>query len=155
MSYSAPSKTSPAIVVIDAGLGAGAVLAIRGLEAVPALLERWHENKDKIYVPEWWWAEVTSVVRQYVYRKEISTEQAHQAIDDLKNIEVASYAMNFDLLHNTLDWAQRIGQVRAYDASYLALAEHLNAELWTADKRLVNSTRALNIDWIKWIGDFE
>ena len=59
------------------------------------------------------------------------------------------------LYHAALDWADKLRQSKAYDAAYLALAESLNAEFWTADQRLVNATRALNIDWVKWIGDFK
>ena len=154
MSYSLQSKILPA-VIIDASLGAGAVLAIRGLENAPALFERWNEEGRKVYVPEWWWAEVVSVIRQHVFRKVISLERAHLAMNDIESLEVATFPMNFHLLHNALDWSEKIGQSKAYDSLYLALAEHLNAELWTADKWLVNATRALNINWVKWIEDSE
>ena len=40
MNYSPQEKILPAIVV-DANLGAGAVLSIRGLEKAPALFDRW------------------------------------------------------------------------------------------------------------------
>jgi predicted nucleic acid-binding protein len=154
MTYSLQATTWPSIVV-DANLGAGAVLAIRGLENVPALFERWAEDKRNLFAPDWWMAEVVSVIRQHVFRKMVSLEQAHQAVDDLESLEVTTFPMTFELLHNALNWAEKIGQSRVYDSLYLALAEHLNAELWTADQRLVNSARALKIGWVKWIGDSE
>lgn len=37
----------------------------------------------------------------------------------------------------------------AYDAHYLALAERLDIELWTADARLVNTLQPFKLDWVK------
>ena len=37
----------------------------------------------------------------------------------------------------------------SYDAHYLALAERLGIELWTADARLVNALQPFKIDWVK------
>jgi len=154
MSYSLQEKTLP-VVVVDANLGAGAVLSIRGLEKVPALFDRWGDEKRSLYAPEWWWAEVVSVINQHVFQKLISLERAHQVMDDVKALEVTMIPMNYEMLHSALNWANKIGQSKVYDSIYLALAEQLGAELWTADLRLVNSVRALKINWIKWLGDTE
>ena len=42
---------------------------------------------------------------------------------------------------------------KAYDGSYLAVAESLGAELWTADNRLVESLDDDSLEWIHWIGE--
>ena len=154
MTYSLQATILPAIIV-DANLGASAVLTIKGMENVPALFTRWTEERRGLFAPEWWLAEVVSVIRQHVFRKLISSEQAHQAVEDVESLEVTTFSMSFELYHNALNWAEKIGQSRVYDSLYLALAEHLSGELWTADQRLVNSARALNISWVKWIGDSE
>lgn len=44
-------------------------------------------------------------------------------------------------------------QLSAYDSSYVALAERLGAELWTAD-RLLYDTVMPSLQWVKWIGDY-
>ena len=36
-----------------------------------------------------------------------------------------------------------------YDAHYLALAEWMDIELWTADMRLVKAIRSFDLDWVK------
>jgi predicted nucleic acid-binding protein len=41
----------------------------------------------------------------------------------------------------------------AYDSQYLAVAEHLSSELWTADERLFN-TVSKDLEWVKWLGNF-
>lgn len=40
-------------------------------------------------------------------------------------------------MHSALDLAERLSLSATYDAHYLALAEWLGAEFWTADQRLV------------------
>jgi predicted nucleic acid-binding protein len=50
--------------------------------------------------------------------------------------------------------AAQIGQSKAYDAQYLALAARENAPLWTADRRLANAARGAGLDWVHWIGDW-
>ncbi len=41
----------------------------------------------------------------------------------------------------------------SYDAHYLALAEHLGCEFWTADKRLHNAVHE-KLPWVRGLGDF-
>lgn len=44
-------------------------------------------------------------------------------------------------------------RISAYDASYIALADKMNAPLITADKRLFNATR--KVGFVQWIGAFQ
>ena len=38
-----------------------------------------------------------------------------------------------------------------YDAHYLALAEWMEIDLWTADTKLVNSLKPFKVKWVKGI----
>lgn len=68
-------------------------------------------------------------------------------IGDLLAEELTTIALELPItyfgdtsLHlDALKVAKRLGQKAAYDAHYVALAQHLGAELWTADKRLYNA----------------
>jgi predicted nucleic acid-binding protein len=55
---------------------------------------------------------------------------------------------DWEVDRNALVWAERIGQRAAYDAVYLALAEYLNAELWTADKRLADAAQVAGVEGV-------
>ena len=50
-------------------------------------------------------------------------------------------------------WAERLGQSRAYDAQYLAVAEQEGLELWTADRRLVRNAEQAGVRWVRRIGE--
>ena len=48
------------------------------------------------------------------------------------------------------DWTLRLNRAAAYDSYYLALAEALECDLWTADRRLLN---AVDLPWVRWVGE--
>ena len=48
--------------------------------------------------------------------------------------------------------AARYGLPAAYDAHYLALAEWMDIELWTADMKLINTLKPYKLGWVKGIG---
>ena len=50
-----------------------------------------------------------------------------------------------------MEIASELGQGAVYDSHYLALAELLNCELWTADERFYRAT-ATNWPNVRWIG---
>lgn len=53
------------------------------------------------------------------------------------------------------DWSVRLGQHVAYDAQYLAHAEELDADFWSADHKLVNTLHHLNFLWAHWVGEIK
>ncbi len=57
-----------------------------------------------------------------------------------------------DLHARALALALRYAQPQAYDAHYLALAESLNCEFWTADERLYRALRG-ELTWVRWLGE--
>ena len=48
----------------------------------------------------------------------------------------------------------RFNHPAAYDAHYLALAEMMDCEFWTADERLFNAVRD-ELSWVRWLGRLE
>jgi predicted nucleic acid-binding protein len=88
-----------------------------------------------------------------LYAKRISAEQAYTAVEDLYLLEVETQPLDINMCKAALEWATRLQQRRAYDAFYLALAERLQTEFWTADKRLANAAQQLGANWVRWIGE--
>ncbi|MDQ3579026.1 MAG: type II toxin-antitoxin system VapC family toxin [Actinomycetota bacterium] len=79
--------------------------------------------------------EVLSAFRSLVVRADVSAERGRLAIDDLMNLPVTRHPAE-PLLPRI--WDLR-GSLTAYDATYVALAEALDAPLLTADRRLARA----------------
>jgi predicted nucleic acid-binding protein len=152
MSYLPEWEPSKAIV-IDANIAARAVLRLEDSAIYINLLKKWREEQIAVYAPAFWEAEVTSVIRQYAYRKQITASEAHNATDDFFDLRVENVALDKDLCQRALDWAEAIGQSKVYDSLYLALAERLHADFWTADKKLADAARAAGATWAHWAGE--
>ena len=84
--------------------------------------------------------EVVSVLRNKVFRGELPPEAGEAAF-------LAFQAQEISLLHpegiEEKAWrlARQWNLSTAYDAAYLALAELMNYEFWTADRRLAATLR--------------
>ena len=90
-----------------------------------------------------------------VSRESLAPEEADIALSDLPSLGVEVIPMDLALARQALAWAERLGQIRAYDAFYLALAEREDAILWTGDGRLADRVRQLGIDWVRFLEEPE
>lgn len=79
--------------------------------------------------------EVLSVIRLHLNAGELSTRQAANAVADLMSLPIVVYP-TAPLLKRC--WELR-GNVTAYDACYVSLAEAIDATLVTADARLAKA----------------
>lgn len=140
--------------VVDANI---AVLTV--LELTNDLLSFWDKvDKEQISpcAPRLWLSEVTSAIRALQSQRILTLEQAEQALRTVHRLRVEIINEDEELSLRALDLAGKLGQSKAYDAFYLALAEKLVVEFWTADERLVNRCRKdLKLSWVHWIGEFE
>jgi predicted nucleic acid-binding protein len=138
--------------VIDANLAVNTVLDITDD------LERFWERVDKEQItpcaPRLWLSETTSTIRFLLSRKEITADEAEQALRTLHGLRIEILNEDEELSLRALELAVKLGQSKAYDAFYLALAEKLVAEFWTADDRLANRCRKdLSLSWVHSIAE--
>ena len=54
-----------------------------------------------------------------------------------------------ELVRKALAWTLRLGRAAAYDSFYLALADRLGCDLWSADWYLA---RAVDVAWVRVVG---
>ena len=135
-----PPGARTAGVVVDASILLKLLLPEEGSEAVRRLWGQWVERDTEIVAPFLVAYEVGSVLRNKIFRKELPPEAGEAAFVAFRSLEVL-------LLHpdgieeKVWELAKRWNLPTSYDAAYLALAEMLEYELWTADKRLAAALR--------------
>lgn len=113
----------------------------------------WIDADIRIVAPRLWINEVTSAIHKAFMLKEISEASAQDALIAALSLGVEMIDEDSALCQSAFSFATRLEQVAAYDSFYLALAEKLEAQFWTADKRLANSARQLGATWVHWIGE--
>lgn len=113
----------------------------RGLQVADALAD----EAESIHLPHLADVEVAHALRRLVAIKVVTERNAGEAIADLQDLDLDRHAHD-PLLERI--WELR-GNVSAYDAAYLALAEVLGATLLTGDRRLAKvAGRTVRVDLI-------
>ena len=116
------------MIVLDASVVLDVVIAV---PAGVKISERIAASGEQFAAPEVVDLEVLQALRRQLRLGEIDIGRAHQALELLNSLPLAR------LSHQLLN--SRIWQLRdnatAYDAAYLALAELLDAGLWTRDTK--------------------
>ncbi|MDO8971581.1 MAG: type II toxin-antitoxin system VapC family toxin [Saprospiraceae bacterium] len=140
-------------VVIDASLAVFSVLKTPHSAEAARVMEHLALRGCVLFAPGLWWYEVTSVIHRYVFASMLTEAIAYQALELL----MAGFGVQpVDVsMRSAFDWATRLRQKAAYDGFYLAAAEQLGAELWTADHSLVNNAQQIGASWVHWMGEIQ
>lgn len=118
------------------------------------LMKSWDEAEERLIAPTLFEYEMATIVRRSVITGQLQKGQALDVLAQLLNSRVETVSSSAALHRDALRLAERIGQSKAYDAHYLALAAREDASFWTADKRLANAAQASGLTWVHWIGDW-
>lgn len=141
------------VVVIDANLAVSLVIPLAYSNLTLSRMVEWQREQARLLVPALWHYEVLSTLRKSIVLGILSKELVSNALEKLQALAIEEVAPQFDWDERVIEWASRIGQAVAYDSVYLALAEEMGAELWTADQRLVKAAHKAGVDWIHWVGE--
>lgn len=140
-------------VVIDANILIAFGLADEPLHTqANQVLSAWQATHEHLTAPRLFRSEITAVIRKAVYQQRITVEQGRAMLWQL-----LAYPVDFHeddaLLKEAYELAVRFNRPRAYDTQYMALAQRLNCDFWTADERLANSTQG-QFAHIHWLGSW-
>jgi len=94
-----------------------------------------------------------TILRKGVTKDLLTTETAAEAMGIVSTLNIQCQLPGPGFHERALYWAERLEQSKGYDAQYLALADRLRAELWTADRRLANGAKQAGAAWVRWIGE--
>jgi predicted nucleic acid-binding protein len=141
------------LICVDASFVLKLVLDEQESEQVGALWAAWTAEDAALIAPCHLAFEVTSVIRNHGYRRNISAEAGQMAFE-------AFLAQLIELRHpghlevRAWELAQQYNRPTANGASYLVLAEDAGCELWTADCRLVKAVAGA-LPWLKTVCNVE
>lgn len=139
-------------VVIDANIAIALAIALPYSTPATQQMKVWQDDGADLFAPMLWGYEVVTVMRKTVVAKIISPDDASKALDLIFALNIQLIPLTSQLYQVTFAWADRLNQSQAYDAAYLAVAEQLGAEFWTADKRLADRAKQLKVSWVHIIG---
>jgi predicted nucleic acid-binding protein len=117
---------------------------------VHELMTEWVNDGYTLYAPTLWVYETTSALYKMINLTSLTPDEGQRALTLAQGLGVQLIPPNDAQTRLALSWTVRLDRTAAYDSFYLALAETLRCELWTADKRLRN---AANQPWVRGIDD--
>lgn len=129
-------------VVLDASIAITLVLRQVDAEEIERRLRGWLRSGVELSVPTHFWLETSNAL---VRRHGLVGAELMEAIHRLDDLGLTTVVVDRPLVLLAIDRAERLG-LTTYDATYLALAELLDAKLFTSDRQLLSAAgdRALS-----------
>ncbi len=141
------------LVCVDASIVVALMTVESWSKRALALWTEWTRGGVQIIAPVLLRYETTSVLRHKVVRGVISLQDARRALEEAQSLDIELLDPP-GLPLRAFELAARFNRPTAYDAYYLALADMVGSEFWTADERLYNAVRGGFPD-IRWLGDYQ
>jgi len=116
-------------------------------ELVRSTWERWDAEHRRIAAPTLLFYEVANALYRYQRARMMSSSAVRLALKAAQALPLRLYGEP-ELHTRALDLAERFSLPAAYDAHYLALADWLGAEFWTADLRLARVVQD-ELPWVR------
>lgn len=127
-------------VVVDASIALKLVLREPLSKAASEQAEVWARAGIWPVAPALMLAEATNVIRRRVAAAILTPEVARAGLMQLLNLGI-EIRESPEIHLMALDLAAELARPAAYDCHYLALAEILSGEFWTADEKFYNAVR--------------
>lgn len=139
-------------VCIDASLVLKWVLPETYTDRAQELLRDWITKRYALIAPTLFIFEVTSALRNKVYRQIITQEEGFSALNQILHGRIELITTP-NLVERAWAISEALELPTAYDAFYLALAKEEGCNFWTADENLVRILKRQKIHWAKWVGE--
>ena len=139
-------------VVVDASLAVKWLVEEIDSDKAHAALQSWVAQDITRIAPHLMPFEVANALHRRVLRGELTVGNSIRMIARLLESRLELHQPP-GLHDRALQLASQLNQNAAYDAHYLALAESVGCELWTADERFFRATSP-SVDIVRWLGEF-
>ncbi len=139
-------------VVVDASLAVKWVLKEPYADEALALAAEWAAAGINPVAPGLLFVEATNVLHRRAVLGHISMSEAGRLLNGLLSLGIQ--IRESPQIHvRAMELAHELGRPAVYDTHYLALADLLECELWTADERFFNSVRGRQ-PRVRWLGEY-
>ena len=139
-------------VVVDASLAFKWLVSEENSDRAQAISRTWANDGIQAAAPRLMPVEVSNALHRRVIRGEMAVSDAVRLVEHLLASGIVLRDEQ-DLHVRALRLASQLQQGTVYDAHYLALAEILGCEYWTADERFYRAALS-SAQNVHWIGEF-
>jgi predicted nucleic acid-binding protein len=140
----------PEPLVVDASFTFRLVLPGPEQDRFRLLVDGWLRDGYELHAPTLWVYEMTSALCKVVRFGELTPAEGRHSLALAQTLGIQLMPPDIDQVRTAFDWTLRLDRAAAYGSFYLALAESLRCDLWTADRHLCN---AVEQSWVRWAGD--
>ena len=121
-------------VVVDANIAVKWLIREHDSNTASALANQWSRDSVRVTAPYTLLGETSNTLHQRVRRDRLEVSAATALIRRLRSTGI-EFHHAFAFYPRAIELARLLDQGAVYDSIYLALAESLDCELWTADER--------------------
>lgn len=140
------------MVVVDASIVVKLFVPEQYSNQAKSLASSWETDGTMLFAPDFMASEFATALRKKIQEGILSGREAKSLISQLYGSGI-DFRPSRPLHDRAIDLAVELNQRLAYDAHYLALAESLNCEFWTADEPFYRAARN-TYPQVQWIGSY-
>ena len=138
-------------VVVDASLAVKWLVVEEHTQEANALARHWSAQGTQMVAPHYMRVEAINALYKRMVRGERTLEAVAVGIEVLLAMDIE--LRDVSSMHTrAVHLASELRQGAVYDSHYLALAESLECELWTADQRFQRAANAAGRS-VRWVGE--
>lgn len=140
-------------VVTDASFCLSILLNHPLQRASLVVVDRMKREGMQMVAPSLWAYEITSSICKAVHFQMVTVDDAEQILALLEDLDVQLIPPDEIDNKRAFNLTMRLKRSAAYDSYYLALAESLKCDLWTADKKLYQVAQNNDMTWVRHVSE--
>jgi predicted nucleic acid-binding protein len=137
------------IAVIDASIAIKAILPNPLQGHCRALVQTFADVQP--VAPALWVYETTSAISKAVHFEQLTENEGRRALEQVDALGVQLFVSDLEQNRIAFGWTLELRRGSAYDSFYLVLAQALDCDFWTADKKLFNALTDTQLNGLHWI----
>lgn len=140
-------------VVIDASFSLSILLNHPLQKASLVVADTLKREGMQMVAPSLWAYETTSSICKAVHFQMVTVDDAEQILALLQTLGVQLIPPDEIYNKRAFNLTMQLKKASAYDSYYLALAESLKCDLWTADKKLCQAAQNNELTWVRHVSE--